>query len=64
VCCEVVTIAPGGLYHKMYDDLIRLGVEGKLKPPKCTEHLLQDYKAAVSQSMTAFSGSKQLFVFE
>ena len=48
----------------MYDDLIRLGIDGKLKPPKCTKHLLQDYKRALSQSMTAFVGSKQLFVFD
>jgi len=61
---KVVTVATGGPYHKMYDDLIRLGVEGKLKPPKCTKHLLQDYKAALSQSMTAFVSSKQLFVFD
>ncbi|XP_065890147.1 enoyl-[acyl-carrier-protein] reductase, mitochondrial-like [Dysidea avara] len=51
-----------GPYHQMYDDLIRLGVEGKLKPPKCTEHLLQNYKTALSQAMTSFAGSKQLFV--
>ena len=48
----------------MYDDLIALGTEGKLKPPKCSPRPLSDYKTAVSEAMKPFVGSKQLFVFD
>lgn len=48
----------------MYDDLIGLGVEGILKPPKCTTHSLSDYRLVVSEAMKPYVGSKQLFVFD
>ena len=54
----------GDKYKQMYDDLIRLGLEGKLKPPKCTPHTLSNYRDAVREAMKSFVGAKQLFVFD
>ena len=54
----------GDKYRHMYDDLIRLGLEGKLKPPKCTPHKLSNYKDAVRDAMKPFVGAKQLFIFD
>lgn len=54
----------GDKYKQMYDDLIRLGLEGKLKPPKCALHALANYKIAVRESMKSFVSCKQLFVFD
>lgn len=54
----------GDKYKQMYNDLGKLGLEGKLKPPKCTPHTLNNYKTAVSEAMKPFVSCKQLFVFE
>ena len=54
----------GNKYQQMYNELIRLGLEGTLKPPKCTLHTLSNYRSAVTHAMQPFVGSKQLFVFD
>jgi len=48
----------------MMSDLCEMAREGKLQPPPCVEHALQDYKNALSRGMKPFVGSKQLLVMK
>jgi len=60
----VISLLTGDKYKQMYNDLIWLGVEGKFKSPKCTQHLINNYRTVVSElAMKSFVGSKQLFIF-
>ena len=46
----------------MMSDLCKMAGEGRLLPPPCVEHALQDYKDALSRAMKPFVGGKQLLV--
>ena len=60
---NILFFPPKGAEHlQMLSELCDLAEQGKLRPPLCTEHLLENYTTALSQAMVPYIGSKQLLV--